>query len=386
MTLVRIILRNASRAPLRCVMTVVAVAISLMAFVVLRTVSADWTQRVEQSPNDRVVTRHKLGWRRELPIHYVEEIRGMAGVTAAMGGSFVPLRLPSAPTLKFESVAVEAQPFVDIHREFLAPDQQKQAFIADRRGALVSVGLARELGWQVGDHIHLQPKPGAPTWELVVSGVFESTRRGFAERSVYFHWEYFNELVSIDHRDRVNVIAARIDDPAQGARLAVALDTRFNQREEPTFSLEDRALNAQLVGRYSAILDALDAVSLLILAIVGLILGNTVAMGVRERSREYGTLRALGFGSAHVMGIVLGEATVLGALGGLLCPILSVPLVELFFSGLLEAKAGLSPLHVSAQTATQSVVLGGLVGFAAAAIPSYRLMRFDIVKALKSVA
>jgi putative ABC transport system permease protein len=283
-------------------------------------------------------------------------------------------------------VAVEPEPFISIHREFLAPDAQRQAFLADRRGAFVSVGLARELGWSVGDHIHLLPKPGEPTWELVVSGLFESTRRGFAERSIYFHWEYYNELVAVDRRDRVRVIAAQIADPAQGARLAVAIDAMFNQAEEPTFTLEDRALNAQLVGRYSAILDALDAVSLLILAIVGLILGNTVAMSVRERTREYGTLRALGFGPPHVIALVLGEATVLGALGGLLCPVLSIPLVELVFSGLLESKAGFSPLHVSAETAAQATLLGGLVGFAAAAIPSYRLMKFDVVQALKSVA
>ena len=46
---------------------------------------------------------------------------------------------------------------------------------------------------------------------------------------------------------------------------------------------------------FSAILTALDIVSIIILLIMMLILGNTIAMGVRERTREYGVLRAIGF-------------------------------------------------------------------------------------------
>jgi len=63
------------------------------------------------------------------------------------------------------------------------------------------------------------------------------------------------------------------------------------------------------------VLSALDLVSLVILGIMSLILGNTIAMGVRERTNEYGAMRALGFSREHLFGFVLGESIAAGLKG-----------------------------------------------------------------------
>jgi len=62
----------------------------------------------------------------------------------------------------------------------------------------------------------------------------------------------------------------------------------------------------------SGLFTAIDAISLVILGILALLLGNTLAMGVRERTQEYGVLRALGFLPKHVAAFILSEAAVLG--------------------------------------------------------------------------
>src|SRR5688572_32700280 len=115
-------------------MTVVAVAISLLAFVVLRAVSAGWTEQVKQTPNDRVLVRHRMGWGRSLPVNYVQDIAGMPGVKRVLGGSWAGLMHPTDPRLRFDAIALEAQPFVDMHDEVVAPSEQKQGFVADRTG------------------------------------------------------------------------------------------------------------------------------------------------------------------------------------------------------------------------------------------------------------
>src|SRR5262245_52123806 len=106
MSLFRLTVKNASRAPVRGLLTVVAVAITLVAFVLLRTLSAGWTERVKQTPNDRVITRHKIGWASPIPVRYTDIIRNMPGVKRAVGASWIDLRLPADETVQFQSVAV----------------------------------------------------------------------------------------------------------------------------------------------------------------------------------------------------------------------------------------------------------------------------------------
>lgn len=378
-------LRNARRSPLRTALTVVAVAVSLVAFLLLRSLGAAWTEQVEQTPDNRVVTHHKLGWAKDLPFQYADAIRKFDGVEAAVGVRWAGLKLPGKEGKFFESFAVEGKPFVDMHYELSAPDEQKAAFLGDRRGALVSAQLAEEFGWKAGDRVlfHSRQYPGQ--WELTVSAIFRSTRHGFANRAIYFHWEYLNEVIPLTNRDRIALVSAQIRDPNQGARLAQAIDIHFDDQHDRTLSQEDKALTAAFTGQFSAILEAMNFVSWLILAVVLLILGNTVAMSVRERTREYGTLRALGFSPKHLASLVVGEATAIGLCGGLLALPVSYPLIQNAFSRFFEETMALPPLEVPPAAATAAVVIGALLGLLAAAVSARQVARQVVVDALRSV-
>lgn len=380
-----LVFHNVKRSPVRGMMTVLAVAICLVAFLLIRTVSAGWTDQVAQTPDNRVITRHKMGWLGTLPVHYVENVAGFAGVKRTLGVSWGELSLPGDKLLEFESAAVQAPPFVAMHHELRAPEQEKQAFISERRGALVSAELADELGWKVGDIVHF--KGGNFTGDIVltVSSVFESSRRGFARRAVYYHWEYYNEMLRPGLKDRVNLVVAEVEDPRRGAQIARAVDAAFENGENQTISQEDQAVNAQLVGEFSAILGALDFVSVLVLGIVSLVLGNTLAMTVRERRREYGTLRAIGFLKKHVIALIIGEAALLGLLGGALGLALAVPLVGQAASRYLAESIGLAPLVVSLELTALTLAIGGAAGALAGLVPALQLIRSHVVESLRSV-
>jgi putative ABC transport system permease protein len=373
-----LVLHNARRSPVRSSMTVLAVAISLVAFILIRTVSAGWTEQVRQTPDNRVVTRHKMGWIGTLPLHYVQRVSEIEGVRRTLGLRWGLLQLPIDKMVEFESAAVQAQVFVDMHYELKAPAEQKQAFVDERQGALVSVELANELGWKVGDIVHFKHGSFPSDVVLTVAGIFESSRKGFARRAIYFHWEYLNELLPPPEQDRVNIVVSEIVDPRQGARIAKAIDILFDQGDNQTLSQEDQAVNAQLVGQFGAILSALDFVSIMILGIIMLVLANTLAMTVRERRKEYGTLRALGFVRKHVVAFIVGEAALLGLL-------LSYPLVGQAASRYLEESMRLPPLHISAESALLAIFIGALLGAIAGAVPAFQLLRVRVVDSLRSV-
>lgn len=380
-----LVLHNARRSPVRSSMTVLAVAISLVAFLLIRTVSAGWTEQVRQTPDNRVVTRHKMGWLGTLPVHYVQRASEVEGVRRTLGVRWGLMQLPIDKMVEFESAAVQAQVFVDMHYELKAPAEQKQSFINERQGALVSIELANELGWKVGDIVHFKHGAFPSDIVLTISGIFESSRKGFARRAIYFHWEYLNELLPPPEQDRVNIVVSEILDPRQGARIAKAIDILFDQGDNQTLSQEDQAVNAQLVGQFGAILSALDFVSIMILGIIMLVLANTLAMTVRERRKEYGTLRALGFVRKHVVAFIVGEAALLGLAGGLLGLLLSYPLVGQAASRYLEESMRLPPLHISAESALLAIFIGALLGAIAGAVPAFQLLRVKVVDSLRSV-
>jgi putative ABC transport system permease protein len=385
MSLFRLTVKNASRAPVRGLLTVVAVAITLVAFVLLRTLSAGWTDRVKQTPNDRVVTRHKIGWSSSMPVRYTDIIRKLPGVVRATGAAWVGLRLPQDETLQFQSVAVDAQDFVDMHYELSAPAERKQAFVANKRGALVAAEFAAEQGWQEGQRLHFRSSTYPGEWEFEISAIVKSTRVGFGQRAIWFHWDYFNETLPPEARDRIDLVSAQIQNPADGGRLAKDIDIHFDSQNDQTFSQEDKALNTAIVGRFGAMLSAMNVVSLLVLGVVVLILGNTIALSTHERIREFGTLRAMGFLPAHLAGFVLGEAAVLGILGGALGLGLAYPLVQGPLSAYLEGEMRVAPLRVATADALGSLLLGGILALVAAGLPALRAARMQVTESLAHV-
>jgi putative ABC transport system permease protein len=368
MSLFRLTVKNASRAPVRGLLTVVAVAITLVAFVLLRTLSAGWTDRVKQTPNDRVITRSKIGWATPMPVRYTDVIRKLPGVKRAVSATFIDLRLP-----------------VDMHYELSAPVEQKQAFVANKRGVLVGAELAEERGWHVGQQLQFRSPDMPGEWSFEISAIVKSTRVGFGQRAVWFHYSYFNERAPPQWRDHIDLVAAQIENPADGARLAKDIDIHFDSENDQTFSQEDKALNTAIVGRFGAMLSAMNVVSLLVLGVVVLILGNTIALSTQERIREFGTLRAMGFLPRHLASFVLGEAAVLGLVGGALGLALAYPLVQGPLSTYLEGEMRVAPLRVAAPDALGALLLGGILALVAAGVPALRAARMQVTESLAYV-
>lgn len=383
MSLWSLAVRNLRRSIQRTVLTMVAVAVCIVAFLLLRALNASWTDQITQTPNNRVVARHKVGWDQTLPVHYVAEVAKFPGIKHAMGGRWLGLKHPVQTQVYIDATAVQAEPFVQMHYELVAPEEQKRAFVAERRGLMVSEELAERFGWSLGQTVHLKGTLFAGDWVFVVTTIYHSTRHGFGQRSVWLHWEYLNDREPVDKRDLINLISAEIFDPSQGAQLAKAIDIHFDQEDNQTFTQEDQALNASFVGMFGAILKALDVASVLILGVVLLILGNTVAMGARERTSEYGVMRAIGFGPSALIVLLLGEAAALGLGGGLLGTALAFPVVEGAASRFVQESMDFAPLLVPRAFAAAAIVLATLLGALAAALPARAALQLEVTDALR---
>ena len=166
----------------------------------------------------------------------------------------------------------------------------------DRQGAIVGDVLAKKLGWKVGDKVTLESGIYPGDWEFTSTAIYTTTARSVDRSTLLFHWDYLNDALPAARRDKVGWIVSRVDEPGAVGRTSAWRSTSvFDERDTQTLSQDERSFNASFLAMFSAILKAMDIVSAVILVIMTLILGNTIAMGVRERTSEYGVLRAIGF-------------------------------------------------------------------------------------------
>ncbi len=388
MTLPGLALRNLSRNKFRVVLTVMGVAIAVLTFVLLRTVVWAWTSAGEWAAKDRVVTRHKVTFVMTLPMRYYDDVKQAAHVKEATFANWFGGKDPNHDHEFFSTLAVDSKTFFDVYSEMAVPPDQLQAWQQDRKGAIVGDVLAKKLGWKVGDRIVLQSGIYSGDWQFDIVGLYTATAKSVDRSTFVFHWKYLNETLPDRSKDQVGWIVSRIETGGRPADVGVAIDKIFDERDIQTLSQDERSFNTSFLAAFSAILKAIDIISLVILVIMLLILGNTIAMGVRERTNEYGVLRAIGFLPKHIAMFIMFEAMILGVIGGVVGLIISYPVVEKGMGRWLEENMGqfFPYFRIDPAIAATAFLLAVVLAALAAIIPANQAARLKVVDALRRVA
>jgi putative ABC transport system permease protein len=388
MTLAGLAVRNLARNRFRAVLTALGVGIAIVAFLLLRTVTWAWASGAEYAAKDRVVTRHKVTFVMTLPKRYVEDVRNAPHVKAATWANWFGGKDPAHDHEFFSTIAVDPETYFQVYDEIVVPPEQLDTWKHDKQGAIVGDVLAKKLGWKVGDRIQLESGIFPGDWQFTVDSIYQVKTRSMDRSTLLFHWDYMNDALPVARRDAVGWIVSRVDEPGHSADVGVALDRMFDDRDTQTRSQDERSFNASFLAMFSAILKAMDIVSAVILVIMTLILGNTIAMGVRERTNEYGVLRAIGFLPGHVALWVVAESMVLGVLGGVLGVGLAWPFINLLMGRFIEENMGsfFPNFTLVPENMILALVLSAILGGAAAAIPAWRASQLRVVDAVRRVA
>ena len=390
MTLAGLAARNVLRNRFRAILTILGVAVAVLTFVFLRTVVGAWTTAAEYARKDRIVTRHKITFVMTLPKPYINDVRSAPHVKDATFANWFGGKDPKHDREFFATLAVDVPSFFKVFDDMNVPEDQLEAWKHDPEGAIVGDVLAKKMGWKLGDKVMLVSGIYADKseWEFHVDGIYTATGRSVDRSTFVFNWDYLDKSVSARRQNQIGWIVSRVDDPSKTASIATQLDTMFDSKEVPTLSQDEHAFQASFLAGISAVLTALDVISVVILAIMMLILGNTIAMGVRERTGEYGALKALGFSGGHLAFFIVSESILIGAIGSVLGVALAFPFVEKGLGRYLEENMGafFPYFRVSPMVALTAVLGTLLLSAAAAAIPAMGASRLRVVDALRRVA
>jgi putative ABC transport system permease protein len=377
--------RNLKRSWFRTIFTVLGAAIALMAFVMIRTIVWSWNAGIENAASDRIGCRHKVSFIMQLPKRYIDDVRGVPGVKAATYANWFGAKIPTKPDEFFANMAVDEKSFLEVMDEAVVDPASKQRWLEDKKGALVGDAIAKKMGWKVGDKVVLEGTIYPGDWEFNISGIYTASRKSLDRSQFWFHWDYMNDSVREARKDQIGWIMARVG--GDSATVSQSIDKIFDERDVQTVTMSERAMNASFMAGFSTILTALKYVSFVILIIMLLILGNTISMGVRERTKEYAVLRAIGFEPSHIRFFVIGEALALGLITAAVGLGISYAFINNVIGRALEENMGAMFPYFRVDPLTASLAVGAAIvlSVTASLIPAVQAGDIPVTQALRRV-
>ena len=376
--------RNTLRHPLRAALTVCGLAVAVLAFALLRTVVAAWYSGVHAASPARLVTRNAISLIFPLPIAYLPKIRAVPGIVGVaygswFGGTYIDERH------FFPQFAVDARHYFPLYPEYVIPESQKLAFLADRRGAVVGRALAKRYGWKLGDSIILKGTIYPGEWPFIIRAIYTGAEPTTDEGRFFFHWDYLNETLkkqASSRADKVGWYLIKVARPDLAPLVAAQVDALFKNSLAETITETEQAFQLGFVSMTEAILVAIQVVSWVVIGVILMVLANTMAMSARERQGEYAVLKTLGFKARHLAALIFGESLLLALAGGLVGELLTFPAVH-FFKTQLGQYFRVFPL--TRATLALGLATALAVGLLAAILPAWRASRLSIAAALRKV-
>ncbi|WP_321874409.1 ABC transporter permease [Burkholderia ubonensis] len=383
MYVLKLIVRNALRHKLRTLLTVFGLTVAVLAYGLLHTVVDAWYAGAAAASNARLVTRNAISLVFPLPVSYENRIRGVDGVTIVARSNWFG-GIYREPKNFFAQFAVSDN-YLDLYPEFILSAQQRADYQRDRKGCLIGRQLASQFGFKVGDVIPIKGTIYPGTWEFVVRGILDGRDESTITRQLIFHWDYLNERVrktTPRQADQVGVYVFGIADPDDAAAISRNVDAMFKNSLAETLTETEQAFQLGFVAMSNQIIAAIRVVSYVVIVIIMAVMANAMAMSARERTTEYATLKALGFGPGFLALLVFGESLVIAAIGGSLGMLAMPPAAHLF----KQATGGVFPVfNVSAQTIALQAACSLAVGVAAALVPAWHAARVRVVEGLRAI-
>ena len=375
-----LVLKNSWRNRRRTFLTIASITVSMCLLGVMISVYHS-LYLSDPTPEQalRLVTRNKISLTQTLPESYRNTIRQIPGVREVLisdwfGGTY------KDPKNFFSRFAVDSDKIFKVYKDLRIPDDQRIAFERDRTGCVIGRDIANKFNLHIGDRVTLMGDIYPGNYDFTVRGIFDADRN---TELLYFSREYLEQSLTEDRRGTAGVFTMLIDGTGSAARIAQTIDDAYSNSTEQTKTESEQAYLlgfAALLGNVKMFLIGISAAVMFTILLVS---GNTMAMTVRERVREIGVLKTLGFTNGNILGMILGEAVAISLAGGTLGYLLSAALT----AGVARSPAGqFLPAAAPLDPAVGSVciVTACAIGLISSLIPAAGAARTSIVEALRS--
>ncbi|HET6933172.1 MAG TPA: FtsX-like permease family protein [Candidatus Acidoferrum sp.] len=376
-----IIFANLFRKKVRLLLTIGSFAVALFLFAFLGVVNGAF-DRTELASASRLIVINRTSIINPIPLSYRDQILRIPGVKSVTHNNWFGGVYQDDKNF-FPQFVIDPENQRQVVPEMVVPEEQWQAFLKDRQGAIVGQRTLERFHWKIGDRIPIKSTiTNTGTWDFNIDGVYHGTRPGDDETQFWFQWDYFEERVPQGFKGNVGWYVMQIENPDDAPRIAKAIDNQFANSPYETKTDSESTFAARWVKQFGNIKFLIVTIGTVVFFTLLLVTGNTMAISVRERTNELAVLKAIGFSDRLVLAFVLGESLVIAIVGGvfgLLLAKVATPLLSGALSGMLPA------LVLSPGILLTGFVTALVVGFASGLLPGLGAMRLRVINALRRV-
>lgn len=334
MQFLKLIIRNTFRQKLRTILTIFGMAIAILAFCLLDTVIEAWYTGVNTASPNRLVSRNSVSLIFPLPLSYRPRIQMVPGINRVVyanwfGGVYIDERH------FFPRIAVGPEDYFDVASEFVLSQDELKAFWKQRNACIAGRKTAERYGWKLGDTITLTGNIYPGEWSFVLRGVYTGATKSIDETLFFFRWDYLDETLKKKTASRAGQVGwylIQIQNPADAGQISETVDDLFRNSSHETLTETEKAFATGFLAMTEAIVIAVRIVSYVVIAVILIVLVNTMAMSSRERTPEYAILKTLGFGNKYLWLLIAGELVFISMLGAGVGLALSFPAASIFSS------------------------------------------------------
>ena len=369
------------RKPARTILTALSVAIALLLFGALRSVTAGFDALANGMSPRRMRVQSRASMFDSLPLGYLEQRQRVPGVINAAPLTIFPAYFQQL-SHPIEALAIDPMRMPDVlETEAHVTKADVAALVRTRTGAFVGDVLAGEYGWKVGDRIPLTAKTwlhadGSPAWTFDIVTIYHVPRNPELARSVWFNYAYLDQARAVG-KGTVHAYVLLLADAGRMAEVAASVDSLFANSAHPTLTRSERDwLQASLrqIGDLDFAVNAIVGAALFALLFVT---ANTMMQSVRERTPELAIIKTVGFSDARVLALIAAEALVICLVGGAS----GLALADVVFARMASrVTIPIGPMPSSVVVTGLTVALG--MGVLSALAPAWRTTRLSIVDAL----
>jgi putative ABC transport system permease protein len=384
MTDLDLVSKNLWRKPLRTILLIVSIFIAFLIFSLLVGFNFAYEKSLnENTLANRMVVNNKINFTESMPISYVNRIARVEGVTDVSYQNWFGAYYQERRGQPMFGFAVDPESFLRVNADQVKlPDDQKKAFIGDRQGVIVGKTLADRYGWKLGQVIPIKSdiyirRDGAPAWDMRVSGIFTGKNPTDTVPAIYFHWDYLNEGATFG-QDQAGQIVILTTAPEINDKVATAIDTMFANSSNETATVDEKTFSRSFLAQAGDINFIITMVVSAAFAAILMIVGNTMVTAVRERTKEIGVMKTLGFSGPRVLRMVLGESLLLALIGAAL----GFGVGWLALNGLGSGGGFFGRLEMQPIVAAMALGLALLLGLVTGLIPAMSALRMSIIDAL----
>jgi len=378
-TLTRFVVRSAWRNKRRSILTVLSLTFFLLLLTFMLTIwRAFYIDEWSSVSASHMVCRHRASLVVPLPSYYRQKIRLIPGVIAVIPLNLFEGGYKDPKSNYFAQIGTDPDEYLKAYPEYEIPQAQVSAWQNDPAGAIAGSELAMKQRWKIGDKLIIEGGKFPVNLELNLRGTFKSP---FPINAVYFNWKYVQQAMRYG-KDQLYLIQA--DSPQNVGRISTAVDNMFRNSPEQTRTEAEKAFDINLISMFGNVKAFILSISMAVLFTTSLVLGNTIAMSIRERTREVALLRTFGFTHSLILMLFVGESLTLCLAGWLAASLGAYGLLyAIAHSGAGGAFAVLLKMRLT--TGAVSLLVVGFVGFLSAVIPAHRVSTTNIVQGLRHI-